>query len=179
MHTWIALFRGINVGGNNMLPMAKLKTGLESLKLTNVRTYIQSGNVVFQSSSGSSAGLAKKIGDWVESEHGFRPQVLLLTGQQLRDAIEQNPFPEACAEPKSLHFYFLAQPATKADVAALEKVKASSESYRLTEGVFYLKAPDGVGRSKLAAYAEKYLGVVATARNYNTVDRLLSMVSAG
>lgn len=179
MPVWIALFRGINVGGNNKLPMAKLKVGLETLKLTNVQTYIQSGNVVFESSSGANAALAKKISDWVEAEHGFRPQVLLLNREQLEDAIKQNPFPEATEEPTSLHFYFLAKPATKADLPALDKVKAASESYHLTDGVFYLKAPDGVGRSKLAAYAEKYLGVVATARNYRTIAKLWTMVSEG
>ena len=177
MPVWIALFRGINVGGNNILPMAKLRAGLESLKLTNVQTYIQSGNVVFQSSSSGTAALAKKISDWVESEHGFRPQVLLVTREQLAEAIKQNPYPEATGEPTSLHFYFLAKPATKADLAALDKVKVASESWHLTDGVFYLKAPDGVGRSKLAAYAEKYLGVVTTARNYRTIEKLWSMVS--
>lgn len=177
MSTWIALFRGINVGGNNALPMAKLKKDLEGLKLSNVQTYIQSGNVVFQSSSSSGATLAKKISDTVETEHGFRPHVLLLTRDELETAIERNPFHVATSEPTSLHFFFLEKPASQANLAGLEKIKAANESFRLIDKVFYLHAPDGVGRSKLAAGAEKLLGVVVTARNYRTVEKLRTMVS--
>lgn len=176
MQTWIALFRGINVGGNNMLPMARLKAGLESLKLTNVQTYIQSGNVVFQSTAKTGTSLVKKIGDLVESEYGFRPHLLLLTRDQLALAIKENPFPEAASDPKSLHFFFLAKPASQAKFANIDKVKLDSEHYQLSDGVFYLHTPDGLGRSKLAATAEKHLGVVATARNYRTVEKLWDMV---
>ena len=178
MTTWIALFRGINVGGNHALPMAKLKSDLESLEFTDVRTYIQSGNVVFQSAGGKQATLAKKIGDLIHAEHGFRPHVLLLSRDALQSAWDANPFPEALAEPTSLHFYFLSEPAKKANLAAIEQAKAASENYHLTDGVFYLNAPDGVGRSKLAATAEKHLGVVTTARNVRTVQKLLDMVSS-
>lgn len=164
------------MGGNNMLPMAKLKSDLESLKFTDVQTYIQSGNVVFQSSSGTAASLSKMISDLIESEHGFRPHLILLKAQQLKTAVERNPFPESTSEPTTLHFFFLAKPAKQANMAALDKVKADNEEYHLTDEVFYLKAPDGVGRSKLAATAEKHLGVVATARNYRTVEKLLTMV---
>jgi uncharacterized protein (DUF1697 family) len=175
MPTWIALFRAINVGGKNMLPMAKLKVGLESLKLTQVRTYIQSGNVVFQAASKSRSALAKKIMDMVEAEHGFRPQLLLLTADELAAAIEANPYPDATAEPTSLHFFFLAEPASAAKTAGLDKLKTESESYQLTDQVLYLRAPDGIGRSKLAAGAEKQLKVTTTARNYRTVEKLLAM----
>jgi len=177
MQTWIALFRGINVGGNNILPMAKLRSGLEALTLQNVRTYIQSGNVVFESSSKSAASLEKRIASWVEGDFGFRPQVLLLKHGDLLAAVEKNPFPEAASAPKTLHFSFLATSAAKPDNEALERVKAASERYALVDDVFYLHAPDGIGRSKLAASVEKHLGVVATARNYRTVDKLLSLVA--
>ena len=95
MQTWIALFRGINVGGNHILPMAELRKGLESLKLKNVRTYIQSGNVIFDSNSKSPSALSAKISKLVEAEHGFKPQVFVLTGDELLSAIQQNPFPDA------------------------------------------------------------------------------------
>lgn len=175
MPTWIALFRAINVGGKNMLPMAKLKKGLEALTLTEVRTYIQSGNVVFQATSKSRSALAKKIVDMVEAEHGFRPQLLLLTAEELAAAVAANPYPDATAEPTSLHFFFLAEPAREANTTGLDKLKAESESYYLTDQVFYLRAPNGIGRSKLAAGAEKQLGVTTTARNYRTVEKLLAM----
>ncbi len=177
METWIALFRGINVGGNKLLPMAKLKRDLESLKLTNVRTYIQSGNVVFDSTIKSPSSLTKKISDCIEKQHGFRPQVLLLSHDDLEKAVESNPFHSAVSSPKTLHFFFLAAPAESPDIDAIDKAASPTEDYKLIDHVFYLHAPDGIGRSKLAANAEKYLGVVTTARNYNTVEKLLAIVA--
>ena len=175
MATWIGLFRGINVGGNNILPMAKLKSDLESLKLRNVRTYIQSGNVVFDASAKTASSLTKKIVRRIEEHHGFRPHLLILNREDLLTAIESNPFPEA--HPSTLHFFFLAEPAADSDTKALENAKSPTENYKLTSHVFYLHASDGIGRSKLAANVEKYLGVVTTARNYRTVEKLLSMVT--
>ncbi|WP_417746527.1 DUF1697 domain-containing protein [Rosistilla oblonga] len=177
MNTWIALFRGINVGGNNILPMAKLKSDLESLQLKNVRTYIQSGNVVFDSTARTAAPLAAKIARTIEQRHGFRPQLLLIKPDELRQAIASNPFPEAISDPKSLHFLFLAAPPSAPDIRSLENAKSTSERYQITDSVFFLHAPDGIGRSKLAANAEKHLGVVTTARNYRTVEKLSTMVS--
>jgi uncharacterized protein (DUF1697 family) len=177
MQTWIALFRGINVGGNNILPMAELRDDFESLNIENVRTYIQSGNVVFDSSAKTAASLSKKIVRRIEERHGFCPQVLIVTREDLLATIESNPFAEAVSDPKTLHFLFLAEPASNPDMEALDGAKAPSERYELTDRVFYLHAPDGIGRSKLASKAERYLGVVATGRNYRTVAKLLSMVT--
>ena len=175
MTTWIALLRGINVGGNNLLPMDKLKSLLESLKLKNVRTYIQSGNVIFDVAGKTASSLAVKIGEKIEVHHGFRPQLVILDCKTFQAAVRSNPYPLAVSDPKSLHFFFLAEPATDPDTSALDKIKTSTESYRLTDCVFYLHAPDGIGRSKLAANAEKHLGVVTTARNFRTVEKIMSM----
>lgn len=177
MQTWIALFRGINVGGKNILPMASLKCDLESLGLKAVRTYIQSGNVVFRSASKSAAALAKNIAARIRDQHGFEPRVLLLSRKALQQAIERNPFPEAAAEPKTLHFFFLERPAPKPDVAALDAAQSPTEKYALEDRVFYLYAPDGVGRSKLAAGVERHLHVAATARNYRTVAKLAELAA--
>lgn len=176
MPIWIALFRGINVGGNNILPMAELRKDLAALKLDNVQTYIQSGNVVFDSTAKSANTLSKKISAMVEKKHGFKPHLLLLNSEQLQNSIEANPFPQAEAEPKTLHFFFLAKPAKKPNVDALDAARIATESYVITDEVFYLHAPDGIGRSKLAANAEKHLGVVTTARNFRTVAKLNSML---
>ncbi len=176
MSKWIALFRGINVGGKNILPMAELRRGLESLKLRNVQSYIQSGNVVFESTSKSSSGLRKKIGDCVEKQHGFRPEILVLGQERLLDAIEANPFPNAIDDPKTLHLFFLAESADQADIQAIESKTIATEQWQLTDHVFYLWAPDGIGRSKLAANAERHLGVATTARNYRTVSKIAEMI---
>jgi uncharacterized protein (DUF1697 family) len=179
MHRWIALFRGINVGGNNILPMAKLTRCLETLHFQNIRTYIQSGNVVFDSASKNARALEKSIGERIQKDHEFLPRLLLLSLNDLQAAIHDNPFPEAISNPKSLHFFFLEKPAAKPNLQALDAAKATMENYRLTDRVFYLLAPAGVGRSKLAASAEKHLGVMTTARNYRTVEKLLALASAG
>ena len=175
MKRWIALLRGINVGGNNLLPMAELRSDLESLKFSNVRTYIQSGNVIFDSVAGTSSSLSRKIQSQIEKKHGFRPHILILGINDMRDAIKSNPFPEATGDPKSLHFLFLENAVKDPDLKALDKLKTPTERFKLTGCVFYLHAPDGIARSKLAANAAKLLDVVGTARNYRTVDKIFSM----
>jgi uncharacterized protein (DUF1697 family) len=177
MHTWIALFRSINVGGHNLLPMAALRRELESLPLSNVRTCIQSGNVVFESESNSAELLASRIATCIEANHGFKPQLLLLSPKQLQAAVDANPFGDCVDTPKTLHFFFLAEPATIVNTKGLDEARSPTERYCLTASVFYLHAPEGIGRSKLARKAPDYLGVLTTARTYTTVEKLLSMVA--
>lgn len=172
MYTYIALFRGINVGGKNSLPMKNLKSIFESLGASHVRTYIQSGNVVFQSASKDISGLAKGIGDEVRKQFGFEPHILVISLTELETAIANNPFSEAKSEPASLHLGFLESPPQKPDLKKLESLKKDSERFCLIGRVFYLHAPEGVGRSKLAASSEKLLGVPMTDRNWNTVCQL-------
>lgn len=178
MQRWIALFRGINVGGNNILPMAALTSDLESLGLQGIQTYIQSGNVVFESKPRPTGTLATEISQRIEAQHGFQPHVLLLTEKELQTAISANPFSKAVSDPKTLHFFFLDTIPIKPNIKALDDARYSTESYAIVNRVFYLYAPDGIGRSKLAANAEKHLGVVTTARNYRTVQKLAMMISA-
>lgn len=175
METWILLLRGINVGGKNILPMQELVQDLESLDLADVKTYIQSGNAVFRSSGQASTTLGTRIATRIEDRHGFRPHVLVLSADQWKDAIDANPFPEAEAEPKKLHLFFLAWAPAAPDLEALAKAKAPSERFHLADRVLYLHAPEGIGRSKLAAKAEKLLGVPITARNWRTVQKLWEM----
>lgn len=178
MHTWIALIRGINVGGHNKMPMTALARTLEHAGCVDVRTYIQSGNVVFASPLKSKTALAKQLGDAIESEFAFRPQVLLLSAAEFNAAVTNNPFPHAVDAPKSLHFFFLEGPPKSPDLAGIAKLAASTEHYRLIDAVFYLHAPEGIGRSKLAAGVERKLGTATTARNYSTILKLSQMLIA-
>ena len=177
MQTYIALFRGVNVGGSNMLPMKSLKTLIEACGCADVQTYIQSGNVVFRSAAPDAVRLAKRLGAAVLKGHGFEPRVLVLTREDLERAANANPFPEAAANPKSVHLFFLAEKPKQPDVKALEDVKTRTERFALKDRVFYLHTPDGFGTSKLAGRAEKLLGVAATARNWRTVTVLLGMIN--
>lgn len=165
MSHWVALFRGINVGGHNRLPMKSLVAILEGHGCIDVKTYIQSGNAVFSSSQSNPDTLPDEIRHSIKSEHGFEPVVLLLSASALAIARDANPFPEGEAEPKSLHLYFLATKPMDIDEGRLEALQNETERYALLEDVFYLHAPDGIGRSKLAASVERCLGVPVTARN--------------
>jgi len=177
MQAFIALFRGINVGGNNILPMKELVCVLEALGMQNVETYIQSGNVIFRSKVVDTALLARKIGAAIKKSHGFEPQVLLLDSTALNKAIEANPYPDAEATPSTLHVNFLAAIPHEPDLEALERIRAKSERFHLAGDVLYLHAPDGIGRSKLAASMERLLGVPLTSRNWNTVRKLQKMLA--
>jgi uncharacterized protein (DUF1697 family) len=175
MTTYIALFRGINVGGKNRLPMKDLVAALEDLGCQDVVTYIQSGNAVFQNEEQDAALLSEKIGAAIKERHSFKPRVLLLASEEMERAMRYNPFPEAESEPKALHLYFLAAPPERPDLDALEGIEGDRERFVLGDGVLYLHTPDGIGRSKLAANIEKLLGVPVTARNWRTVRKVMEM----
>ena len=178
MNTYIALLRGINVGGNNKLPMKELITVLEGLTLHNVKTYIQSGNVVFQSERTDTATLAKEISETIGKSHGFVPAIFLLSIEELQAAIRSNPFPEGKEEPKSLHFFFLDSILQQPDLDALEQLKTETERFELIDNVLYFHAPDGISRSKLAAKVTRgWKGISSTARNWRTVSKVVEMAT--
>lgn len=173
---WIALMRGVNVGGKNVLPMKALRDELSELGLKNVRTYIQSGNCVFEG-GGSASSLEADISGRVERRFGFRPTVIVIAREDLEAALAANPFPEAAEEPKSLHLHFLEREPEAPDLDALEALRAPGERFALLARVFYLHAPDGVARSGLAAQAEARLGVSATARNLRSAIKIAALAS--
>ncbi|HEY8052487.1 MAG: DUF1697 domain-containing protein [Steroidobacterales bacterium] len=174
MKTWIALFRGINVMGNNKLPMKDLAALLRRLKLQDPRTYIQSGNAVF-ASTGTAAALAARISAAIERQFGFCPYVVLLEERELACAVAKNPFPEASAAPASVHLWFLEDRAAAAAPLGLEALRSASERFALHGKVLYLHTPEGFGISRLASRAERILCTRATARNWRTATTLLAM----
>lgn len=175
MRTYIALFRGINVGGRHVLPMKELKRVLEKNGCVDVQTYIQSGNVIFRSTISDAARVARRLTAAVSSSHGFEPHVLVLTRNEIESATAGNPFPEVVDNPKSLHLFFLAKIPKKPDLRTFEALKAESERFQLKGRILYLHTPDGFGTSRLAARVERLLGVEATARNWRTVTTMLEM----
>lgn len=176
MYTYIALFRGINVGGRNILPMRELAEILEGMGCEDIKTYIQSGNVVFRSKKKKSNKAPKEISSKILDSRGFEPKVLLFEISDFKKAIENCPF--KTENGKTLHFYFLDSPPNKPDIEGLTALQSKSEEFKLNKNIFYLYAPDGIGRSKLAAKVERCLGVSATARNWNTVRKLMSMAKS-
>lgn len=179
MQTYIALLRGINVGGSNSLGMQDLVVILQELGFRRVKTYIQSGNVVFRHDAGAGAALLSgRISAGINARFGFGPQVLVMTLKELRKAVESNPYPGARNEPRSLHVGFLETRPITPDLGAMHRLKADAERFMLSERTFYLLAPGGVGRSKLAARAERLLGVPMTLRNWRTVCKVLDMAES-
>jgi uncharacterized protein (DUF1697 family) len=174
MSTWIALLRGVG-GGIRPLPMKDLTAALTKLGLADVRTYIQSGNVVFEATRTTATRLSKQIGECIVENFGFESWVMVLTAKELRLAMAANPYPKADAEPQTLHLFFMAKAPPSPDIAGMNKLKAPSESFTLKDNVLYFYAPKGFGISKLAARIDRLLGIETTARNWRTCTKVLAI----
>lgn len=172
----VALLRGINVGGKNVLPMRDLREILGELACESVATYIQSGNVVFRSNRKSEL-LARSISRAVEKRFGFAPFVLVMSAETFAGIAGANPYAAKAAEPKHVHTLFLADPADDADLQRMHERKSKTEEFTLTKKALYFHAPDGIARSKLANEMDRHLGVSATGRNQRTVEKLQAMLT--
>lgn len=177
MKTWIALLRGINVVGRRQLLMKDLAAILARGGFRSVRTYIQSGNAIFESARGSARTLATQLGELIEKKSGFRPHVIVLSVPELAEAIRGNPFPQAHADHKSLHLFFLSGRPARPDLESLARLKAGREAFELKGAVFYLFTPHGFPQCALHDKVERFLGVHATARNWRTANQLLLMAA--
>jgi uncharacterized protein (DUF1697 family) len=155
--------------------MKELVASLEATGAREIKTYIQSGNAIFQSAEKNSSRISKRFTAEIKTRHGFEPHVLVLRLEELKKAMRENPFPEAEADPSSLHLGFLATKPKSPDLAKLSSLKKESERFHLSDHVFYLHAPEGVGKSKLAASSERLLGVSMTDRNWRTVCKVMEM----
>ncbi len=169
MHKFIVLFRGINVGGNNLLPMKELVPLLIKNGYEGVSSYIQSGNIVLKSFSDP----VEKVQDLVSKNFGFSPLLLALNEPAFSTSVLNNPYKDF--ESKFVHFYFCEND-INLDMSKLNKYITSAEEYAVKGSVFYLHAPKGIGRSKLVANIESCLGQSATGRNLNTVKKISSML---
>ena len=175
MNIYITFLRGINFGGKNSLPMKEFVGILEKLGCQNVKTYIQSGNVVFKMNEKDMAGFSNRLSSEIKQRRGFAPSVLLLSLTELERIVANNPFPEGRNDPQALHVGFLAAEPENPDLKTLESFREKSERFQLINSAFYLHAPNGIGRSKLAASTERLLGVPMTDRNWRTVGKILEM----
>lgn len=179
MTVYISLLRGINVSGQKKVKMAELSALYETLGLGSGKTYVQSGNVVFQSDQ-SPADLSDKIHAAIEKQFGFSVEVLVRTLDDWRALVERSPFAgDGDKDPKYLHVTLLAQSPDKQALAELDVPQAGADEYRIAGQVVYLHCPNGYGRTKLNNnFWEKKLKVGATTRNWNTVNKLLELAEA-
>jgi uncharacterized protein (DUF1697 family) len=174
MKHWVALLKGVNVGGNNKVPMGKLRTALSQQPGWGaVRSYIASGNLVFEA-DGEAATLGATIEQVIAENYGVTAPALVLTESALRRALTSRPVEPT--EGKLLHGFFPLGAVT-IDWEAYETLRVPSETVTEGEGVIWLHTPEGFGRSKLAGKFDKVVkGGSVTARNLNTLRALVEML---
>ena len=176
-YRYVAFLRGINVGGKNKLSMADLAGIFAAAGCTDVRTYIQSGNVVFSAGARVAGRVADVVARGITEKFGYRVPVVMRSAAELRRAAKCNPFLKSGVDEKSLHVAFLAQSPSKALVAALDPERSPGDSFAVRGREVYLHLPNGVARTKLTnAYLDATLGTVSTVRNWRTVLKLVGMV---
>lgn len=173
----IALLRGVNVGGHNKLPMKALRGIFEAHKATDVATYIQSGNVVFNAPKAGLKNLDKKLVGAIEVEFGFRVPIRLIERDAFRAIVDKNPFADDCANPSTLFVLFLPSRADKKALLPVRELLEEDEAVDANGAGVYFNAPSGVARSKAV---EKLMRVFpdGTMRNWRTCLKLVEMAEA-
>jgi len=166
------------VGGKNILPMLELAKMFAAAGCGSVKTYIQSGNVVFRADKAVADGLATLVERQIEKRFGCKVPVVLRTAAELVGVVKSNPFLKAGATEDSLHVYFLAGMPGAGDVEGLDAQRSAPDAFAVVGRDIFLQLPNGMGRTKLTnAYFDSKLKTVSTARNWRTVLKLLEMVS--
>jgi uncharacterized protein (DUF1697 family) len=183
--TYIALLRGVNVGGNNKVPMASLRTALAADGFVHVRTYIQSGNVLVDAERSTEATVSGRVGDVIEATFRIRVPVIVINAEALGAVVAHNPYPQE-GDYRKLHAVFLpGQPDAEArerldTLSAAFAAKGSRDSTTLIGSTLYLHTPDGFGTSDLAkalTTTGRLKSLNGTARNWATVTTLLGMAT--
>ncbi|HEX6507991.1 MAG TPA: DUF1697 domain-containing protein [Chloroflexota bacterium] len=176
---YVALLRGINVGGHAKISMADLRGLMDSLGHTEVRTLLQSGNALFTSPRDNRTELTGEIEQAITSGLGLRVSVLLRTGDELAALVEENPFPNGMALPTHLHVSFLSDQPDSERLSGIDMRRFEPDEFRIGDRAIYLWYPNGAGRTKLSNdFFERRLGLTATARNWNTVTKLLDLTTS-
>jgi uncharacterized protein (DUF1697 family) len=173
----ICMLRAVNVGGHNKVPMAELRTLCAGLKLRDAQTYVQSGNVVFKTAERDLDALAKRLQKAIERKLGCCPEVILRTTAEMKNAINRNPFAKRKdIEPNKFLITFLgAEPTPQARAEAMQ-LEVGREEMKIIGRELYMYFPDGLARPKITwGTVERKLKVPGTARNWNTVNKLLEM----
>lgn len=176
MKKFIALLRGINVSGQKLIKMSELKTLFEKTGFQNVETYIQSGNVIFSTKETSTEKLSVKISSAIKKQFGFDVQVIVVTPEEIEDAVKKNPFIKKKKDTDKLYTIFLSSIPTKANVEKLDKANFLPEEFKIEGKRIYLFVPNGYGKAKLNNNLfENKLKVFGTARNFKTLNALIGL----
>ena len=173
----LALLRGINVGGKNILPMKTLAAMFTEAGCTDVLTYIQSGNVIFDAAPALIDRIPSLIPLEIEKRFRMRIPLILRTAEEMNATAHSNPFLEAGVDEKLLYVFFLADSPSSRNVETLDPARSHPDSFRVQGREIYLHLPNGAGRTKLTnAYFDTKLATTSTARNWRTVKALTQLI---
>jgi uncharacterized protein (DUF1697 family) len=179
MTTYIGLLRGINVGGANLVAMSDLREMIAGLGFSEVKTLLQSGNVVFRGAAKAPAKVEAQLEAALQKRLGRTIDFHVRTAAEWRAIVEANPFPaEARKDPAHLLVSCFKAPVVAANVKALEEAIPGREVLRADGRHLYMFFPDGIGNSKAAALIDKTLQARGTARNWNTALKLAALAGA-
>ncbi|WP_379072408.1 DUF1697 domain-containing protein [Mesorhizobium sp. UC22_110] len=178
MNGFVALFSGINVGGNRIVKMAELRDFFEQLGLADVASYVQSGNVVFSSTHTDAIALTNMLQDAFEKRWGFHSRIMVRDAAWFARLVADNPYPEIAEDPTRLHAMALEREPTPEEVARLAEKCTGPERFEVKGDVLYLHAPDGLGKSKFAEILPRTLKVPGTMRNWRSVLALAALIGA-
>lgn len=177
MPTYLALLRAVNVSGRNKLPMKELRDRMEASGYGNVRTYIQSGNVIFDHPSEDERGLRSAIADLLLAEFSVKSPVVLRSHAELAETVANCPFTVEAAEEKFFHVMFLGDAPSDDQIASLDPNRSPEDRWLVRDRDIYIHYKGGVAESKLTnAYFDSKLKTVSTGRNWRTVNTLLGML---
>jgi uncharacterized protein (DUF1697 family) len=172
----IALLRGINVGGHNKVPMADLREALEAAGFEDVKTYVQSGNVALGAAEKSPAKVGRAVEKAIEDAFGFDVAVVVRSRAEIAKLVEDDPLGDVATNPTYRVVVFLAEKLDRSRLDEVDPAAYAPEAFALRDYEIVMWAPDGQRDSKLVkALSEKRTGVVGTARNWRTVEKLLDL----
>lgn len=179
METYLAILRGINVGGKNKIKMSDLVEKLQGSSLKELKTYIQSGNVIFKHPSVPANKLADQISKLIEKEYGFDVPVIVLSLKNIQEIIAKNPFTQNDSkDEKSLHVTFLAENPDSVNFKKFDDYSDLPNEFAIAEKAVYLFCPNGYSKTKLTnQFFEKKLQVTATTRNWKTTLKLAELAA--
>ena len=171
--------RGLNLGAHNRLAMTDLVQVFVEAGCTDVRTYIQSGNVIFNASQSKLEKLPGLIPKRILERFGYKIPVVLRTAEQLGETIQNNPFLKTGAAEETLHVYFLAGMPDARNLTALDPARSAPDAFHVRGRDIYIQLPSGMARTKLSnAYFDSKLATISTARNWRTVLKLFELMQA-
>lgn len=177
MVTWVALLRGVNVGGHHTLPMAELRQLAADLGWTGVETYIASGNLIFEAEATGRGELATVLADGLSEQFGFAVPVIVVSADEIADAVEDPPWPDD--NPSRTAVAFLSAAPAPDVLADLDPSAWLPDEVVIRGARAHLRYPDGLGRARLTGdRLERTLRVTATTRNHRTVLKLAEICAA-